>query len=290
MKAFGCKNHHIFARLTILMLGLVLSSCIVEPDHDYAENHRYSASEDFLYRIDAGTRMEFRLNAVSGSVEITGIAGLNQVKIWGEKIVESDSRSDAKDHLAYLSVVPDSSENAVSARTNQPSRSDGRNYIVHYHVQVPRDWMIVAEQVNGDIRVSSIRGNVTITSENGKVYPDSLDTSLLVSIVNGSLVMKDLHCSITGAIVNGVISGDLALPLNGNCILSTTNGTISIAIPDTTSALFTAKTVNGTVSVSGLTLQDLQSSIKSVSGRLGAGEGTMTLSAVNGSIVVSGMH
>jgi hypothetical protein len=47
--------------------------------------------------------------------------------------------------------------------------------------------------------------------------------------------------------------------------------------------------VNGYINVSGLTLFDSQSTTNSLTGRLGAGEGTITLTVTNGAIAVQGL-
>ncbi len=273
--------------VVILSLGFILNSCVVDPDNDHVDNTRYSASEEFYYRIGTENRSEFSLYGINGSVEITGVSNLAQAEIWGEKIVESDSRSDAETHLELLDVVTDSSDTSILVRTIQPSRSEGRNYIVHYHFRIPRQWKVNANQVNGNIRIISIASAVNTGAASEKGLADSLETRLQTSVVNGSLLLYDLYCSINGQVVNGDITGNMTLPLDGECILQVTNGVINLAIPQNTSAMLSAVTVNGAVQVSGLTLQDAQTSLKSVAGRLGEGRGLIDLNGVNTNIVVS---
>ena len=54
------------------------------------------------------------------------------------------------------------------------------------------------------------------------------------------------------------------------------------------SADFEASVVNGLISVSALDMTDQVSSLRSMTGRLGDGEGTIDLSIVNGDITVTG--
>jgi DUF4097 and DUF4098 domain-containing protein YvlB len=66
------------------------------------------------------------------------------------------------------------------------------------------------------------------------------------------------------------------------------NGNLILAIPQTTSAQFSAKTSNGLVNVNNLPLNNAQITSRSVTGILGSGEGTINIEAVNGTVTVSG--
>ena len=70
--------------------------------------------------------------------------------------------------------------------------------------------------------------------------------------------------------------------------MSVVNGAITLGIPKSTSAEFSAAIVNGYINVSDLTLYDSQSTTHSLTGRLGAGEGTISLMVTNGTIAVVG--
>jgi DUF4097 and DUF4098 domain-containing protein YvlB len=184
----------------------------------------------------------------------------------------------------------DSLDSSIIVRTMQPFRSDGRNYIVHYHLRVPENWRVSVDQINGEIRLIGLTSAAAVRADNGEVFAESLEDSLLAGIVNGSLVLKNIHGTVNAELVNGSISGSVSLPPDGECILKMTNGPITLLIPVNTSALFSAGTVNGTVQVHGLTFFDLQSSRKSVQGTLGEGQGRIDLKSVNGDIVVSGSN
>jgi hypothetical protein len=290
MKRLLRKKLNIGVWLLFLSTGLIVNSCIVDPDHDHdnVDNNSFVASQEFLYRINTDNRSEFILHNINGSVEIIGVANITQVEIQGEKRVESDSQSDADTHLELLRVVVDSSDAWITVNTMQPSRSEGRNYIVHYHVRIPLDWRVITDQVNGNIRLVSLTGASNHTASLKQGLADSLQTEIAASLVNGSLLLYDLRCSVNGQVVNGDITGNIAIPLDGECILQVTNGVINLTIPRSTSALFSAVTVNGAVAINGLTLNNAQTSQKSVSGSLGDGRGRINLSGVNTNIVVWG--
>jgi len=88
--------------------------------------------------------------------------------------------------------------------------------------------------------------------------------------------------------VNGQLNAKLALPPQGTCKMSTVNGQILLTIPKTTSAEFFASVTNGEINLANLSLNNSVSTPKSLRGRMGDGQGTITLSTVNGNISVSG--
>ena len=59
-------------------------------------------------------------------------------------------------------------------------------------------------------------------------------------------------------------------------------------IPKSTSATVDARIVNGLIAVRGLDLSRLTVSNRSISGRLGSGDGTITLRVVNGNLSLIG--
>ena len=70
--------------------------------------------------------------------------------------------------------------------------------------------------------------------------------------------------------------------------MSKVNGSIQLSIPQNTSAEFSATVTIGDISVSNLVLQNQESTPNSLRGTLGAGQGTISLSTVNGNIRVTG--
>ena len=80
----------------------------------------------------------------------------------------------------------------------------------------------------------------------------------------------------------------MALRPGGEVNAETTNGIIVLEFPKSTSAQLTAKVTNGTVNVSGLSLDNMYGSQKEIHGTLGSGNGTIELKTTNGNITVRG--
>jgi len=210
------------------------------------------------------------LEAINGNVAITGISESDSVIITGERRVGSESMEDAEEYLKKLEVRVQDLGNEVFVKTIQPEKSYGRNYVVNYTITLPKDLEILVSNVNGIVTIESINNDVTVTNVNGQVTLDEIFGSASVSLVNGQ------------------IEGEVTLPFDGVIGMSVVNGNIDLKIPVSTSAEFSAKVTNGNIGVSNLVLQNQVSSPTSLGGRLGDGEGMISLTTVNGNISVLG--
>jgi hypothetical protein len=228
------------------------------------------ARASFRTAVSADGLTSFSLEGLNGRMEITGTPDADSVVVWGERSVRSDDEEDAAEHLALLQVEVQESASAVAVRTRQPSRNDGRTFTVDYHVLIPERLRVSVNGLNGGFSLSGTAGPVAVNWTNGDV--------LCASVRGG--------CEVN--LVNGRIDCDGGLPATGAFILTSVNGNVFLAVPDTTSAQIDARTTNGTVTVSGLSVRDLSSSRTAVSGVIGTGLGTIRLTTVNGNVSLTG--
>lgn len=271
------KFEYLKIMLNIFLIGSLLNFVISCSDSDSifdnkenkVKNTDYSASQAFSQNVAVNNQTKFILNAVNGSVKI-GITDGQLVTISGLKIVESESVDDAQNYLKNISVPIDDRGDEVFAETRQPEKNYGRNLIVNYNVFIPKNWLVNIVNVNGDVTL------------------DSLEGDLLVSLVNGPVNLNKISASVTIDVINGSINGDMTLPMEETCNMSLVNGSINLAIPVTTSADFSARVTNGSINLLNLVLQNLQSSTKVVAGTLGTGQGNIDLETENGIINVTG--
>ena len=256
---------------------IILSSCevVVEneskhDDGDEVDNQSYSASESFSFNIEINEQDYLRLNTINGDIEITGIDGSESVVITGERIVKSDSRTDAEEHLEFLRVEIEENVSNITIETNQPDKSEGRNYIINYNIEVPSNWQINVNHVNGNLEILNIENDID------------------ASLINGNINLSDISGNVDVSIVNGTFIGDVTIPLNGYCRVNLINGILKLDIPKSTSADFSASVVNGLIRLNDLALENLSTSPHRASGTLGEGEGNIDLETVNGTITVNG--
>lgn len=236
----------------VVIALITLGGCIIIETGDDVDNTDAVARASFSYEIPVDAQERVRLEAINGTIEITGEVGASSVVIAGERRVGSESIRDAEEHLAELEVEVDDRTTEVIVRTEQPSNTRGRNYVVDYTLTIPAELAVSIMHINGKVVVVDVAANT------------------LVDLVNGN------------------VDADLSLLPDGLVDLSAVNGNIDLAIPASTSADLDAAVTNGTIRTSNLVLQDVESSSRSLSGRLGTGEGIISLSVVNGNIAVAG--
>ena len=235
------------------------------------------ANQDFLAEaslnidLDATTRTTFRVEGINGNIDVVGVAGTETFMIRGERQVWSESIADAQDYLDRLDVVVTELGNEILIRTVQPTNTGGRNLVVNYELSVPA--RLIAQLIN-------INGNVTV---------QLMDNTVAVNNVNGNVILDDVLGDQLVTLVNGNIESQTPiLALGGVIDLETVNGNVGLDVPQNTSARFSAHLVNGTITVSGLVLLNPVSTLTSLTGTLGGGQGIIDLRTVNGNIRASG--
>lgn len=266
----------IFSKFIVLVL---LAACISwiycgkdspTDSNGNVKNTDFVAADSFSFEVEIEDHMRLSLEGVNGNITITGFSEASSVLIWGEKRVGSESTQDAEEHLNELDVKVTDMQSEVSVKTIQPDQTYDRSYVVDYNITLPQNLQVVVANVNGTVSIDSISNSVTVAN------------------VNGQITMDEIFGSTSVELFNGQIQAEVTLPTDGTIALSTTNGGIVLAIPVNTSAEFAATAVNGTISMPDHILKNVTSTSNSLTGTLGDGQGTISLSTVNGSISVSG--
>ena len=254
--------------LIVLVTILSIAGCDLFGTDGGVGNTDFVASEQFLFDVPIEQRSHLRLDGINGTVEIEGRSGTGSVVVAGERLVGSESLSDAERHLDDLEVRVRESDDEVIVETVQPDNTGGRNYTVNYRITLPVDFDVSIGNVNGNVFVEDV-GNVSINLVNGNVRLTDVRDDSFVDLTNGTI--DSFHDS----------------PPN-EVDFKTVNGGIQLGIPTTTSASFFASVVNGAVSVANLDLHNLISTPTETSGTLGDGDGRIQLSVINGNILAGG--
>ncbi|MFH1313131.1 MAG: hypothetical protein ABIJ00_07850 [Candidatus Eisenbacteria bacterium] len=241
--------------LVMVLMWLWFLSCadesVVDSNNSVA-NTNFAAEASFHQRIDVAAQIRLTLDGISGGITVTAVAGSDSIVIDGVRRVRSESIQDAETHLESLTVNIGDSATEVAVETVQPEKSLGRIYEVHYDIVVPAGLDLDINNINGQIILEDMTGNVHVN------------------------------------LVNGQVVTEATMPSGGMIDVNVVNGGIELSIPKTTSSEFSAALVNGSISMSGLVLQDFVSTSVSLTGTLGLGDGTIALNLVNGTISVEG--
>jgi len=277
---------------TVFVITLTLNvSCILDAfddEGDNVSNLDYEAKESFTYQIPDIGFLALQVEAINGNIGVKAISQLDTILIRGERIVKSESLEDAQEQLQNLQVVIDQSTNLLIIRTEQPKQTNGRSFQVNYGIEIPAEWPQKLVQVNGNITSELSLGNVNITGTNGNIFVKDCISTVETVLANGNINILDVFGSVHASLTNGNIITKMSLSDGGVCNLENVNGIVQLAIPTTTSATFSASTVNGLVSISNLDLNNSQISQRHISGILGDGKGTIVLQTTNGNVSTSG--
>ena len=263
------KNAQLIYIISIILIFSFLSCFVVDPI-DNVSNTDFSAKAPFSFDVPVNNQKSISVEGINGPISISGKPGVSSVKIWGDRIVQSDSYDDAEKHLEHLEVLVTDGQNQISVKTDQPTLTYGRSYQVIYNIIIPDNWDVNVENTNGGVQIDSLNGNINL------------------GLVNGDAVITEIYGNISIGVTNGTVYGKVTLLTNGLCTISTVNGQVQLNIPTTTSAELAAQVTNGTVSVSNLALKNMVSSQNSVNGILGTGQGKITIATVNGTISITG--
>jgi DUF4097 and DUF4098 domain-containing protein YvlB len=254
----------------ILLFGCDDEETIIGSGDGNVDNTNFEATAAFSFDIDVASHTQVRVEGINGNVSFDGQPGRTVVTIAGERTVGSESLADAEAHLDELQVSVSDLGDEIFAQTTQPDDTQGRSYIVDYNITLPQNLAAFVTNLNGSVTVRTLENRVTAFVANGQVILDAITGDTFADLTNGQ------------------ITAYIIVPLDGTADLSIVNGNIDLEIPTNTSADLTATVVNGIITTSNLDFQNLTQTSTSLSGTLGDGRGTITLSTANGNIEITG--
>ena len=145
--------------------------------------------EQFSRTVRLGRSGTFDLSNVAGDVVVTGGGG-GDVRIEATKRVRSRNEADAKALLQEIAIQVSERSGLVEVRTEFPRR---RNWSggVDYRVTLPNGSNVALRTVNGDVRVSNIRGELRAETVSGDVIAQQLGRVRMLRTVSGDLQVSD---------------------------------------------------------------------------------------------------
>ncbi|MDH3252010.1 MAG: hypothetical protein OEM41_04410, partial [Ignavibacteria bacterium] len=221
---------------------------VVDPSNNVS-NTNFTAEQSFSFREHVTAQSQLQLDAINGTVTITGTTASDSLIITGERRVRSESVADAQANLQNLEVNVQNLANEVSVKTVQPDQANGRVYQVDYRITLPMTFAVLVKSINGDVTV------------------DSVTSTVVVNHVNGTVFLEDVVGNTTVTLENGRIESEVTIPQNGTIDMRVTNGNLGLDIPVNTSANFSARVTNGTIGMSNLVLENPVSSATFLGGR-----------------------
>jgi hypothetical protein len=225
------------------LAGLLGLACLGQLYAQMQDNRTKSMTcADYNHRDDRAHHCEIReqtLAAVgrlsvdpgrNGGVTIKGWLD-NQVLVRSRVETWADTDSDAS--LLASRVRVDANTGQVAATGPDPQSSDrgDSGWAVSYEIFVPQVSDLNLQSRNGGVSISDVRGRIEFTTRNGGV-----NLKRIAGEVSGSTLNGGVHIELAGSTWDG-----------RQLEVSTKNGGVTVALPDTYSAHLRAETVNGGV-------------------------------------------
>ncbi len=214
--------------------------------------------------------------APSGRVEIVNMNGDIDVAVGPpgtvgvSAIMSARAMTDdrAKALLSESKIEEQATPEHVRLATVRAGRSGG--FDVHYKLTMPAD------------------ARVDVTTSNGTLKADGMTGHVKAMVSNGGIELTGLRGTVDAASVNGHVSVKMA-EVTGRVRVESTNGRIAIEVPKDSKATLNVRSVNGGITVTGLTAQEASGRrIRSLESQLNGGGPEIDVRVTNGRITIEG--
>jgi hypothetical protein len=217
----------------------------------------------------------FALSNVNGRIDVSSW-DKGEIAINAEITIKAPSKSKAEELYEKMRFIVEEQGDYVGVEADLPRiRQVGFHFGEHtsisirYDVKVPRRVSLDVKNVNGDVEAEGIRGTFDIETVNGDIVLRSMEGEGEAMTVNGGII-----CSIK------------QFPRDGQLDIKTTNGGVSLSLPENVSSSLDAKTFNGHIDIDIALKKSIKVKRTRVSGMLGDGEGSIRVRTTNGRISI----
>lgn len=221
-------------KLRFLMVSLAVAAGANAQMLDNRDKHL--TCENGGYNGDRARYCEMREQTFPGAGRISVDAGRNggtSIKGWLRNDVlvrariEAQADTDVEARAMTSQVRVDTAGGQVTA--TGPSQADHMSWSVSYEIFVPQTTDLNLKTHNGGISVSDVRGRMEFSAQNGGVHLRRVAGEVAGSTINGGVQVELAGNSWEGRQVE----------------VSTTNGGVTISMPEHYSAHIQTETVNG---------------------------------------------
>lgn len=245
-----------------------------------------TASTTERLSLDAAGMESLIARSHNGSVEFVPTAAGQDAYVEVTKKTGGSTPGRADDAMTALLVYAESAGTTrhVGYRWTQWKRPDWTAH-VSFRIHAPSNVNLDFETHNGGITVSGANGDVRLVTHNGAISTDSARGTLSAETHNGGIRATYGGGDVRLSTHNGPIVANLSgcAQLSGD--VTTHNGRVEVIVGAQTSTQLRANTQNGGLAIQA-PLADSEVTGRSVSGRLGSGEGRLEVTTHNGSVLV----
>lgn len=261
--------------LGLVSLGLAMSACDIRTDTggEWAMTIADREAHDLWTRqfpLTAGGRVV--LENVNGAVAVEATTG-QTLEMTARRVAKSGSEASAREQLARVSIIEAASPTEVRVEVQYPRFNGLSSVEVDWQIKVPAGVAVDITNTNGSLRLAGLDASVEGRTSNGRIQAEAL-TSPSVDVKT----------------TNGRVFIGYARPLTDTdqVTIDSTNGGVTLTIPETSRLSLSADLTNGEFDVADLPVQRADtSSRRHFEGTLNGGGARVRMSTTNGSVHLS---
>jgi DUF4097 and DUF4098 domain-containing protein YvlB len=216
-------------------------------EHYQDSRHGPEQTETWTRTFTVGASGWLDLSNLAGEVVVTGGAG-DQIKVDAVKRVRARDAAAAKDLLAQLTIESVEKAGRVEIKTEYP-RGHNVSAEIDFTVQVPSASGVAIHTVSGDIRVSQVKGEVTLESVSGNIVGTGLWQVARLKSVSGDVEVTDGGAS--NGFAAGSVSGNVVTRRVKARSMDVQSVSGDVALRDVTCERAQVKSVSGDVEYDG---------------------------------------
>jgi DUF4097 and DUF4098 domain-containing protein YvlB len=220
---------------------------------------------DKTFDVQPGT--SFTLSTMNGHISVRG-TDESRVHVMAVKRVRAESEAEAREVMNALEIRVNAGNGTLDVSSDVPRDLRDIDAGVNFEVTVPRSMNVALRTSNGAIELADVSGDLSTRTTNGRIRVSGASGTLNTSTTNGSIDAQLV--SVTGG-----------KPMT----FSTTNGAISLDVPQSIAADVDASTTNGTIH-SDLPVTTRSVERNALSGAVNGGGAELRLKTTNGSITI----
>jgi DUF4097 and DUF4098 domain-containing protein YvlB len=229
--------------------------------------HRVSQEWSRHYSLAEGGRVEI-VNG-RGPIEVAvGPAGAVDIAA----VIEAGGMTEARAKTILSEITFEESVKPDHVRVATARREGRGDLDVSFKVTIPAG------------------ASLEMTGNNGRLKADGLSGHVKAMVVNGGVELTAMRGTVDAAGVNASVSAKMA-EVTGPLRLESTNGRIALELPTTAKATLNARSVNGNITVTGLTVEEgTGRRIRTLESQLNGGGPEIDLRVTNGRISITGVE
>ena len=226
------------------------------------------------------------LNATTqnGAISVT-TSNDSVITVGVLKYAYGRNKADAEKAIANVVFSDTIVGHELGVKAETPSGS--RPYGASLNINARESTDLSLSTTNGDVSVTNMVGHINASTSNGNVELTGTTGTDSVSTTNGSLTVSVHSGGIEGATTNGAVDCDLAaLGATDSVGLATTDGKVTLLLPEDVSALIDATNTTGLITIYDYTVIYEVQTDHHIQGRIGSGASSITITTTDGDVVV----